>query len=346
MTASQNLARFGYTNVINAQGINQWTLGLMYDDPTFELRGPGHTSEEPVAPFIVGDTLHWLNVPRAAFEIYAFSDANAYNPDDAVASAAVPAMEQDLTGTNAERLWAMTFDLNNLGLTNPENYYIRMRAVPANNAPIRGYATVTYWGAPSRMSAPVDIIPLAFSDVAQAAWYFDAVNYVFAEDIMEGFPDGTFRPNAALTRAEVVTILYRLAGSPDVGALNNPFADVQEGQWWTPQILWAYSEGVTTGFVDTAGVRTFRGAQSVTREEFAAFIARYQEASDKVPMPILMDYEWQDFTQIREFARGYVNLLTMQGVFIDVPGVYFEPQSNASRGMVATVLHRWLTALP
>jgi len=346
VTASQNLARFGYTNVFNAQGINQWTLGLVYDDPDFALRGPGHTPAEPMAPFISANTIHWLNVPRAAFEIFAFENATDTDPADAVATATVAAMPQDLTGTNAERLWERTFNLDTLDLTDPENYYIRMRAVPAENAPIRGYTPATNWGAPSRMSAPLNTIPLVFGDVAQDAWYFTAVNYVYAEGIMEGFPDGTFRPDASLTRAQIVTILYRLAGEPEVTGIENPFADKQEVQWWTPQILWAYSEGVTTGFVDANGVRTFRGNQAVTREEFAAFVARYQEAADKVPMPILADYEWQDFTQIREFAREYVGVLTAQGVFRDVPGNNFQPQAEATRGMVATVLHRWLTALP
>ena len=338
MTASQNLARFGYTNVINAQGINQWTFGLVYDDPTFALRGPGHTAASPVAPFISQGTVSWLNVPNAAFEIFAFANPDETNLDNAVADVLVAPMPQDLTGTNAERLWVRTFDLTEL-VDNPDEYYIRMRAVPGQEFLVRGFSPATQWGAPSELS-PV-LGGLRFDDVTPDAWYYSAVMYVYNEDVMEGFPDDTFRPDTALNRAQVVTILYRLAGSPDVSGLENPFADVTADQWWTPQILWAYSEGVTTGFVE-GGVRTFRGAQNVTMEELAAFVARDQEATGEIPMPILADFEWPDFDDVRPFAKEYVGRLTAQGLFRDMPGEDFGPQEDASRATVALVLYNWL----
>ncbi|MCL2226292.1 MAG: S-layer homology domain-containing protein [Oscillospiraceae bacterium] len=342
VTASQNLALFGYTNVINAQGINQWTLGLRYDDPAFALRGPGHTAAEPIAPFIAGNVVRWQNVPRAAFEIFAFSTPIETDPANAVHTATVPAYPQDVSGANAERLVEMSFDLADMGIENHSAYFIRMRAVPEVNELVRGYAPETFWGAPSALTVPLG--EPQFGDITPSAWYHEAVAYVYDGGIMSGFPDGTFGPEQALTRAEIVTILYRLAGSPDVYDLENPFADVTANQWWTPYILWAYSEGVTTGFVDD-GVRTFRGNQEVTMQELAAFIARYQEATGKAPIPILMDYEWPDFEEIATFARAYVNILTAQGLYRDLPGDNFAPASAASRAVVASVLHRWLVSL-
>ncbi|MCL2200439.1 MAG: S-layer homology domain-containing protein [Oscillospiraceae bacterium] len=342
VTASQNLARFGFTNVINAQGVNQWTYGLMFDDPTFALRGPGHSTANPVAPFITDNTITWLNVPRAAFEILAFDNAEETDPEEAVHSAEIPAMPQDVTGTNAERLWVKTFDLSEMGVADHQQYYIRMRAIPSDTYAVRGYTPATNWGAPSLVS---DVLGgLTFEDVVPGAWYFPAVMYVYDEGIMEGFPEGGFMPETPLTRAQIVTILYRMAGSPEVAGLANPFEDVAAGDWWTPQILWAYDTGVTTGFLED-GVRTFRGNQYVTMEELAAFIARDQEATDRVPMPVLADFVWPDFDDVRPFAKEYVGRLTAQGLFRDLPGTEFEPRSAASRATVASVLYHWLTAL-
>jgi len=191
---------------------------------------------------------------------------------------------------------------------------------------------------------PEDTIgkPIApFSDVSPEAWYYSAVMYVYEEDIMEGFTDYTFRPDTALNRAQIVTILYRLAGSPDVIGIENPFDDITEGQWWTPQILWAYSQGVTIGFVED-GIRTFRGEQNVTMEEFVTFIARYQEAIGEIPITILADFIWPDFDEVRLFAKEYVGRLTAQGLFRDMPGNSFGPQEDASRATVALVLYNWL----
>ena len=342
VAASQNLAMFGYTNVINAQGVNQITFGLVYDDPTFTLRGPGNTADLPVAPFIADGEITWLNVPRAMFEIFAFRNATETNVSYAAARATAPVMEQDLTGSNNEHSWVRTFDLAELGLDNIENYYIRMRAVPAVNEPVRGSEDNLYWGAPSALSDP--LTGIAFDDVHPDAWYFAAVMYANEEDIMEGFPDGTFRPETALTRAQVVTILYRLADSPEIDERATPFADVGPGQWWTDQILWAYEEGVTTGFVQD-GERTFRGSQNVTMEELATFVARFQEANDSVPPRILEGYEWPDYMEVAAWARNYVGILTAQGLFRDLPGDNFAPQSDASRAVVASVIHNWLTSL-
>jgi len=209
----------------------------------------------------------------------------------------------------------------------------------ASRTLLAGYTPATYSDAPSELS-PV-LQEFRFDDVTPDAWYYSAVMYVYDEDIMEGFPDDTFGPDSALNRAQVVTILYRLAGSPDVTGLENPFADVAADQWWTPQILWAYSEGVTTGFVE-GGVRTFRGAQNVTMEELSAFVARDQEATGEIPMPILADFVWPDFEDVRPFAKEYVGRLTSQGLFRDMPGNTFGPQEDASRATVALVLYNWL----
>jgi len=90
----------------------------------------------------------------------------------------------------------------------------------------------------------------AFRDVSTAAWYNDAVNYVFANKLMVGTSDTTFEPNTPLTRAMIVPILYRHAGEPDVSSLNNPFNDVPEGQWFSDAVIWASANRVVNGYGD------------------------------------------------------------------------------------------------
>jgi len=286
-------------------------------------------------------TLRWLGIAHADFVVTAYEGATDTTP---VATARVPAVERDIaTGANATHNRVVTFSLGELNLTEGETYYIRVQAVPSTNTLVRGETPATYWGAPGPRSGSIEVVYTApaFNDILPAAWYFNAVMYVYANDIMLGVADGSFAPNTTLTRAMMVTILYRLAGEPDAGNLDNPFADVREGLWYTDAIKWAYAEGVTTG----ATAATFEPMRPVSKQELAAFIARDQEATDRVPAPVLADFEWPDFDSVAGWAKEYVGVLTAQNLFRDIPDDNFEPTSDATRAMVAAVLARWLSAL-
>ena len=113
---------------------------------------------------------------------------------------------------------------------------------------------------------------LPFADVAEGAWYYDDVAYACAAGLMDGVSATEFNPGGTMTRAMLVTILWRLEGEPVVNYLM-PFADVAEGAWYAEAVRWAASEGVVEGVSDTA----FAPDDTVTREQLAAILARFME---------------------------------------------------------------------
>ena len=179
-----------------------------------------------------------------------------------------------------------------------------------------------------------------FKDVTNSDWYYDAVAYVFEKELMIGMEDDEFSPNTTLTRAMIVTILYRHAGEPDVGTLVNPFTDVLEEQWYTDAIKWAANDGVVEGYGDGK----FGTADPVTKEQLAAIVYRTQKAEGKYPSDTTNNKPFGDTDKVADWATEAVNALNKQGVFFDIPGTNFNPQTPASRAGVASVLYRWLTA--
>ena len=115
-----------------------------------------------------------------------------------------------------------------------------------------------------------------FVDVAEGKWYVNAVQYVYDNGLMSG-NDGLFNPTANITRAQLVTTLYRLAGEPkvtDTSALTE-FTDVVPGKYYTNAVCWAYAEGIATG-----NEGKFNPTGSLTRQQMAAFFFRYADFAD------------------------------------------------------------------
>ena len=115
-----------------------------------------------------------------------------------------------------------------------------------------------------------------FRDLSTTAWYHESVDYVLSKGIMQGYGDGTFRPDETATRAQVVTLLYRIAGEPavdDSKAL--PFTDVNLESWYGSALRWAYQNGITTG----VSADSFAPDDCVTREQMVSFLARYAKVT-------------------------------------------------------------------
>ena len=91
---------------------------------------------------------------------------------------------------------------------------------------------------------------LPFSDVTESDWFYDAVTYAYENGLMDGVGAGLFAPNSETTRAQLVTILYRLEGEPAVSG-DLPFTDVEAGTWYTNAVLWAAQNGIVNGVSDT-----------------------------------------------------------------------------------------------
>ncbi len=111
---------------------------------------------------------------------------------------------------------------------------------------------------------------MPFEDVADGTWYTDAVLWAVEQGITSGTTDTTFSPNGVCNRAQVVTFLWRAAGSPAHGLQENPFTDVAEGIWYAAPVLWALENGVTSGASDT----TFNPTGECLRAQVVTFLYR------------------------------------------------------------------------
>ncbi|MCL2045163.1 MAG: S-layer homology domain-containing protein [Oscillospiraceae bacterium] len=180
-----------------------------------------------------------------------------------------------------------------------------------------------------------------FNDVNENDWFAEAVDYVYSAGLMIGVDDNRFSPSGTLTRGMIVTILYRLEGEPSVANLANPFTDVADDVWYTDAIKWGAANDIVLGYGDGR----FGPNDPVTKEQLAALIYRTQLATKKLPPDILMDFQWSDWNAISQWARGAVNILTIQGVFRDIEGASFNPRQPATRAEVASILFRWLDSV-
>ena len=111
-----------------------------------------------------------------------------------------------------------------------------------------------------------------FTDVPKGSWYYDAVYYVYDHDIMDGVGNRTFNPYGDLSRAMIVTTLYRLEGEPTVRT-SGTFRDVPYNTWYSDAVEWAAKEGIVKGY----GKKTFGPSNSVTVEQLAAILQRYAD---------------------------------------------------------------------
>lgn len=116
---------------------------------------------------------------------------------------------------------------------------------------------------------------LPFTDVEEDDWYYSAVAYVYENNYMNGYSDTTFAPKDTLTRAQFARILYNLNGNPEV-EYQNAFEDVPDGEWYTDGIIWAYENGIVSGYGDG----TFGTFDPITREQLTFMMYRYAEFKD------------------------------------------------------------------
>jgi hypothetical protein len=181
-----------------------------------------------------------------------------------------------------------------------------------------------------------------FTDVMESHWFHDDVAFVntYAPELMEGTGDHSFSPNAAVTRATLVTALWRLAGSPAADVRRADFADVQRGSAYATAVAWAVRNHVISGEGDRFGAN-----DQLSRQDVAVMLANYMTYAQ---IYILNDgtlIRFADEGQIASHAKIVVQLLYKLGVLAgtelgDDGAVAVRPQSAATRVEVAAMLRR------
>ena len=136
----------------------------------------------------------------------------------------------------------------------------------------RGQAATFLYAAAGRPEFDVSTAEKTFSDVPEGKYYTKAVLWAASEGLVDGYSDGTFKPNGTLTRGQILVILYAREGKPSVEGLENPYSDVAAGKWFTAAAIWAYHAGIEKG---EDGV--FGQATPCTREAFVLYLYRVME---------------------------------------------------------------------
>ena len=180
----------------------------------------------------------------------------------------------------------------------------------------------------------------SFRDLDTTKWYHEAIDTMLREGLMNGTGNGLFEPNGTLTRAQLVTILYRHAGSPDVTGLPNPFADVAPQSWYAKAVIWAAANGVVKG----TSAATFAPEDAITREQIAAILYRYN--GEAVTEDRLSSFP--DAGAVSGYAVEAMQWAVSRGLISGDPAsdgtLWLRPRDGATRAQIAKILWVWLGA--
>lgn len=185
--------------------------------------------------------------------------------------------------------------------------------------------------------------PLPFKDVSDKAWYRSELAYCVEKGYIKGMSANTFEPDGAVTRAQVVEVLYRMAGSPSVDGVKCPFTDLK-ASWSRNAIVWAYSNGIAKGIT----ADKFDEGACVTREQLASFLYRYADKivfSGSLTAPASYADSFSDTAAVSKYASAAMRWANSEGIINGMPGGKLDPQGGATRAQLAAMLARFDNAV-
>ncbi len=176
-----------------------------------------------------------------------------------------------------------------------------------------------------------------FTDISAGAWYESAVSYVLEKELFSGTSEKTFSPEGTMTRAMLVTVLWRMDGKPAADGYHNTFSDVENGKWYSDAVAWAASDGIVTGY----GNGTFGVKESITRQQLAAILYRYavskgKDVSARADMSVYVDA-----ADTASWAEGPLGWIVSKGVMTGMNGNRLAPSGTATRAQAAAMLMRF-----
>ena len=219
----------------------------------------------------------------------------------------------------------------------PENYEINLFGIPGYGRTIKAE---TFYG--EDKSKPASEVLLssgipAFEDVAPSDWFYESVMWAVQNGVTTG-TDGThFTPYALCSRAQLVTLLWRAAGSPAPKADCTMFFDVDPDAYYMDALSWAYYEDIVQGLEP----HTFGPDASLTREQLAAFIYRYAQTKGEYYDPDFK-LDFADAASVSSWALEPMSWCVMEGIITGVGNGRLAPQGTADRAQVVTMLYRFM----
>ena len=193
-------------------------------------------------------------------------------------------------------------------------------------------------------STPTQPVEEKFTDVQSGAWYVSAVQYAYDNGIMGGKSETVFAPEANLTRAEFATVLYSQSGKPAV-TYRPVFKDVEEGAWYSNPVLWAYDNGIVSGYANG----NFGTSDNITREQLALMMYKYAKTKGyDTTAESGMLQKFSDEAQISTWAREAIQWAASHGIMSGKGNgadgkPLLDPQGNATRAECAAMMKKMLT---
>jgi len=177
-----------------------------------------------------------------------------------------------------------------------------------------------------------------FKDVKESDWFYDTVEYVNKNGIINGMTEDTFSPSTQLTRAMLVTILYRVEGSPRISS-DSKFDDVKDSDWYGAPIIWAAENEIVNGVSETE----FAPNNAITREQIAAIIYRYAKAKGyDVTQGGMAVREFEDYEKISSWAGEAMQWAVNTKLINGKTATTVNPQDKATRAEAATIIMRFI----
>ncbi len=181
-----------------------------------------------------------------------------------------------------------------------------------------------------------------FTDMpAYGNWAHNGIDYVLYTGLMNGMSDRLFCPSLPMSRAMLVTVLYRQSGSPETSS-EVPFTDIR-ADWYRNAVAWAYENDIVKGTSDT----TFNPDANITREQIAVLLYRYSSSNGEDVSPGSDISVFPDYSAVHDWARKELAWANGKGIILGLStgnGDILDPTGNATRAQVATILMRLLNA--
>ena len=186
-----------------------------------------------------------------------------------------------------------------------------------------------------------------FDDINEGDWFVGAVQYAYNNKLFLGISDTLFAPNANMTRAMLVAVLYRNSRSPAVTG-QNTFKDVVKGSWYENSVIWASEKGIVYGVAP--GV--FAPNANITRQDLVTIIYRYSEAYGRIKTPTrdLPVDNFEDASQISAYARDALQWAVNLEIVNGRTATTLAPRGTATRAEVAQIIYKfnegWSVPIP
>ena len=208
-----------------------------------------------------------------------------------------------------------------------------------------GTATITAMakdgtGVKKTYKVTVKLTDLPFRDVIVSDWFYSSVKYTYQNGIISGATSTEFRPNAKITRGMIVTILWRMEGSPKVTGVKD-FTDVK-GQYYYDAVRWAAKYGVVNGYGDGR----FGPNANITREQLATILCNYSKYKKKYTSSTVNTSKYKDWNRVSSYARASMQWAIAKGVVTGKDnGTRVDPLGTASRGEAAVMIYNYCTKI-